>query len=149
MPNINAFNNFFSGAVKSLNIDYFEHFSWDCVYSENDDPVFRAVEKYSQHPSILKIKQHFPHVSTFSFQPTNIQVVNKEIKNLDCSKSSPLMSVPARILKDIIDILSPKLVFDFNVMIQTGVFPQNPKLADVIPIFKKGIKQFEKKNQVG
>ena len=77
----NAFNNFFSGATKVLNINYFEHFSWDCVYSESEDPVFRAVEKYSQHPSILKIKQHFPHVSTFSFQPTNIQVVYKEIKS--------------------------------------------------------------------
>ena len=55
------------------------------------------------------------------------------------------MSLPVRVLKDIIDILCPKLVIDFDIMIETGVFPQGPKLADVIPIFKAGIKQFEKK----
>ena len=29
------FNHFFSNAIKSLNIDYFEH----CVFSESEDPV--------------------------------------------------------------------------------------------------------------
>ena len=34
------FNDYFGGAVKCLNIDYFEHFSFDCVYSEEEDPVY-------------------------------------------------------------------------------------------------------------
>ena len=33
------FNNYFSNAVKGLNLDYYEHFSWDCKFSENDDPI--------------------------------------------------------------------------------------------------------------
>ena len=48
----NIFNKFFSGAVKSLNIDYFEHFSFDCQFSESEDPITKAIEKYSKHPSI-------------------------------------------------------------------------------------------------
>ena len=135
------FNSFFSNAVKSLNIDYFEHFSFDCVFSESEDPIIKAIEKYSKHPSILKIREHYPQNTTFSFQPTDLQTVLKEVRNLDESKSSPIESVPARVLKDIIDIFSPKILIDFNSAVSTGLFPQSLKLADVIPLFKKGVKQ--------
>ena len=135
------FNNFFSNAVKSLNIDYFEHFSWDCVFSQNEDPVIKAIEKYNKHPSIIKIKENYPQDTTFSFEPTNFESVLKEILKLDESKSSPIESVPARVLKDIKDILCPKIVIDFNASISSGIFPQKLKLADVIPLFKKNIKQ--------
>ena len=40
---VGVFNSFFSGAVRSLNIDYFEHFSWDCVFSGDGDPVRAAI----------------------------------------------------------------------------------------------------------
>ena len=59
------------------------------------------------------------------------------------SKSSPIASVPARVLKDIEDLLCPKIVIDFNSAIDTGIFPQNPKLADVAPLFKKDVKQYK------
>merc|ERR1739843_74316 len=67
------FLHFFSNAVKSLNIDYFEHFSFDCIYSESEDPVINAVEKYSKHPSIIKIKDNYPQNTTFSFQETSFE----------------------------------------------------------------------------
>ena len=44
-----TFNNFFSNAVKNLNIENYEHFSFDdflCKDTENIDPILRAVEKY-------------------------------------------------------------------------------------------------------
>ena len=54
------FHSFFSNAVKTLNIDYYEHSSFDeyilCKDTENEDPIIRATEKYEKHPSILKIK---------------------------------------------------------------------------------------------
>ena len=137
------FNHFFSNAVKSLNIDYFEHFSFDCVFSENEDPVLNAIEKYSKHPSILKIKEYYPQTTTFSFQETSLEIVYKLVVNLDTSKSSPIESVPARILKNIADVLCPKLVIDFNTAISTGQFPQHMKHADVIPLFKKNIRQLK------
>ena len=68
------FNDFFGGAVRDLNIDYFEHFSFDCVYSENSDPIMGAIEKYSKHLSILKIRQVVPRDSVFSFKPTDLAV---------------------------------------------------------------------------
>ena len=55
------FNSFFSNAVKNLNIDSYEHFSFDeyflCKEKGNDDPIIKAIEKYDKHPSILKIKK--------------------------------------------------------------------------------------------
>ena len=91
------FNNFFSGAVRSLNINYFEFFSWDCIFSENEDPIIKAIEKYSKHPSILKINEHYPQNKKFSFEPTTAEDVLKEVRHLDESKSSPLESIPARV----------------------------------------------------
>ena len=62
----------------------------------------------------------------------------KEVRHLDESKSSPLESIPARVLKDIVDVFVPKMVIDFNAAIKTGVFPSSSKAADVVPLFKKG-----------
>ena len=131
------FNDYFSNAVKYLNIDYFEHFSFDCVYSGREDSIHKAIEKYSRHPSILKIKENYPQNTSFSFKPTDLESVLKEVGNLDESKCSPIESVPARVLKDIVDVVGPKIVFDFNSAINTGIFPQNPKL------FKKDVKQYK------
>ena len=95
------FNSFFSNAVKSLNIDYSEHFSFDCVFSDSEDEVINAIEKYSKHPSVVKIEEHYPQNTTFSFQETNFETVHKLVMNLDGAKSSPIESVPVRVLKNI------------------------------------------------
>ena len=137
------FNNYFSNAVKGLNLDYYEHFSWDCMFSENEDPILKSIEKYSNHPSILKIREQYPHTETFSFNPTNLESVFTEIKNLNESKSAPIESVPAKILKDVQDIICPKIVIDYNYAISTGIFPSNLKLADVTPLYKKEDKHYK------
>ena len=43
------------------------------------------------------------------------------------------------------DVLCPKLIIDFNSSISTGIFPENMKLADVVPLYKKNARQ-DKKN---
>ena len=139
------FNKFFSNAVKNLNIDYYEHFSFDKYFlyqdTENNDVILSAVEKYENHPSILKIKESIPKNECFSFKKTDLKSVIKEIGNLNESKASPIESIPAKILKDIYDTIAPKIVIDFNSSIMTGIFPQNQKLADVTPVFKNNVKQ--------
>ena len=61
-----------------------------------------------------------------------------EIGNLNESKSYPIASIPAKVLKDNYNIISPKLLIDFNSSIRSVTFPQNQKLDDVSPIFKCG-----------
>ena len=112
------FNSFFGNAVRNLNIDSYEHFSFDEYFlrsePENEDPIIRAIEKYENHPSIQKIKQIHISNSVFSFKPTDLEQVIKEVNNLDETKSTPIESIPAGVLKDISDTICPKLVIDFN-----------------------------------
>ena len=139
------FNSYFSNAVKSLNIENYEHFSFDeyflCSEKENDDVILRAIEKYENHPSVKKIKENTPQDASFSFKSTDLMAVTKEIGKLNESKSAPTESIPAKILKDHYDVIGPKITIDFNSSITTGVFPQRLKLADITPIFKNGVKQ--------
>ena len=141
------FNNFFSNAVKNLNIDYYEHFSFDryflCKDIENNDPILKAIEKYENHPSIQKINEINNKKECFSFKYTNLKSVITEIHNLNESKSCPNESLPAKVSKDITDTIAPKIVIDFNLSITSGLFPQDQKLADVTPIFKNDDKQFK------
>ena len=74
---------------------------------------------------------------SFSFEPTNLQLVNKEIDRLDTRKATLSDSIPAKIIKDLKNIISPYIVQYFNLSIRKGIFPSKLKLADVSPIFKK------------
>ena len=115
------FNNHYSNAVKNLNIEYYEDLSSDECFryedtdpTQNEDPIFRSIRKYENHLSIIKIKEIIPEKECFSFKPTDLQSVIKEIGNLNESKSSPIESIPAKILKDNYDIIGAKVLIDFN-----------------------------------
>ena len=96
-----TFNSFFSNAVKNLNIDYYEHFSFDeyflCNDTKNEDPVRTAIEKYEKHPSIMKIRNLTPRNVGFSFKPTDMKTVVREISNLKESTCTPIESIPVKI----------------------------------------------------
>ena len=133
-----VFNCLFRNTVKNLNIKPYVPFSIDRhENSIDDDPICRAIRKYKNHPSILKIKEVEPtEKQHFSFQPTNLESVVHEIFALNSSKVSPIDSIPTKILKENYDILDFKLSIDFNASITSVTFPDNQKYADVSPIFK-------------
>ena len=68
--------NFFSNIVKKLNIPKFN--SNNSVTKNIKDPVFTAIFKYKNHPSILSI-QKYSKSKTFNFEEVNIGEVEKEI----------------------------------------------------------------------
>ena len=56
---------FFSNAVKNLNIEPYELFSFDKYFvceKVNDDHIQNAIQKYEIHPSVLKIKEIVTHL---------------------------------------------------------------------------------------
>ena len=132
------FNEFFRNAVKNLKIEPYELFSVDEYFLNGvDDPIFRAIRKYENHPSILKIneiasfeKEHIP------FEPTKFELVVQEIFALNTSKAFPMGSIPTKILKENYDIFRFKIFVDFNFSVKSGTFPNNQKYADVSPFFK-------------
>ena len=77
-----TFNNFFSNIVKNLNID--SDLSDITSQTNNADSVFRAIEKYANHKSILKIMKKMSDKRLgFSFKYVTRNKIAKEIENLD------------------------------------------------------------------
>ena len=74
-------------------------------------------------------------VFSLNFIPMN--VVEKLVKNIDTSKSSGILEVNSRILKDAFSILIPELTHLFNESIKTGIFPKSWSIGYITPIPKE------------
>ena len=124
-------NNFFSNLVKKLNIQKFN--SNNSVTENIKDPVFKAILKYKNHPSILAIQKYSKN-KTFHFKEVNIGEVEKEILKLDKTKASQKTDI----IKENINIFADFLCTSINNAIKSLSFSSCLKLADVTPTHKKG-----------
>jgi len=70
----------------------------------------------------------------------NTNEVEKLLKNLNIYKSPGPDSLPPRILKECVSVLSSPLCFFFNKSFSTGKLPHLWKLANITPLLKKGSK---------
>ena len=111
------FNDYFTSIIKHLHIERKEFDSKNVKFSNN--AVLSAVNKFQNHPSILKIKSH-QFYSGFSFRPVNYEEALTELKNLDISKTSQLEEVPTKIVKEDLNIFATFLVKDINTCIKKG-----------------------------
>ena len=100
------------------------------------DPVDKAICKYKFHPSILLFKRKFANQELFSF-PSISKFDMKEIQNIDLEKATTKNTIPPRILKVSCNTSAETLHNLFNECLITGNLPDNLKLADVAPVFKK------------
>ena len=80
-------NEFFSSVVKKLKIENDDNLLTDDI--EETDPVLKAIKKYKNHPSILRIKSSFKHPKVFSFKYFNVAGVKKKISKLNSKKATP------------------------------------------------------------
>ena len=51
-------------------------------------PVDKAIHKFSNHPSILRIKDHYQNAGSFYFQTVSPDAVDKEVRNLNPKKAT-------------------------------------------------------------
>ena len=89
---------------------------------EETDPVLKAIKKYKNHPSILRIKSCFKYPKVFLFKYFNVEDVKREINNISSKKATPKGDIPVKILKWNFDIIA---------------FPNELKNADISPVYKK------------
>ena len=68
----------------------------------------------------------------------NIAGVTKLLKEIDPYKATGPDSIPAKLLKEMADELSPSLALIFTASLQQGEVPRDWKKALVTPLFKKG-----------
>ena len=127
-------NNYFNCVTKQLNL-----FQWnrDYIICQNVNPVITAIEKFKSHPSILKIRENVNCIRSFKFEHISSNDVFEIINNLDCKKKTT-GSIPNKILKKSVCIISPVLKDIINQAFDSGLFPDKLKLAQITPIPKNG-----------
>ena len=74
---------------------------------------------------------------SFFFRPVSTNSILQIINNLK-NKSCHMESIPNIVIKTIGYIISPILSVLINKSLSAGIFPQNFKLAKIVPIFKAG-----------
>ena len=89
-----------------------------------------------KHPSVQEIRAHRTSEVNFEFSQVSEQDVLKAILSLNGSKSVS-GSIPTRMLKIAARSYVPFLTFCFNKCLVSGTFPDELKLANIIPSFKK------------
>ena len=73
----------------------------------------------------------------FSFQSVPEDLLHEIILSLNGSKATPVGDIPVDILKYTVDIHLPFITKIINVSFENGHFPDELKLAELSPIFKK------------
>ena len=106
------------------------------------DPVTRAIEKYKNHPSILKLNNEMTN-STFDFQFVSGLHMSKLLQDIASSKAFQKGDIPPIILKANEDTCSMVLTSDVNRCIVNEKFPNNLKNADITPTFKNDDRSFK------
>ena len=89
------------------------------------------------HPSIDKIRKTYESDKKFSFQQVTEEHVRQVILSIDGSKATPVVDIPTDMLKVTLDIHLSLITKIINLSFENGCFPDDLKLAEVSPIFKK------------
>ena len=123
-------NNYFINITNDLELKL------DVLTNTNVD-LPSIIENYKNHLSITKIRSTW-NSTCFQFVTVSENDVKTVIKNLCNNKANLIGSIPANILKLSLESYLPKLTKIINDCFQNGCFPDELKLAEVIPIYKKG-----------
>ena len=100
----------------------------------NLEDIFKA---YESCLSIEKIKKAIKTTEKFSFHNVKDDEVQKIIMNLDGSKATPVGDITTDMLKQAIDIHLLIMTQIINMSIDNNCYPEDLKLAEVSPVFKK------------
>ena len=128
-------NNFFQNAVNSLNIK--ENGYLTNPQNNSHDPIEKAIEKFDSHPSILKIKEMVTP-TTFLFTEVTLTEVEQELQQLNPKKASTFKNIPPKHLKQSSEVCGSVLKKLVNQAMRDNYFPEELKVADITPTFKKG-----------
>ena len=136
--NAEIMNSYFVNITKKLEIPHFvtEKLPTN-TFIECIDPIDRIIHEYSKHPSILKIKDITGSVKAFSFDKINECQMKNIIIELNTKKPAGHDTIPPKIIKESVTVLSTPLTELFNASVGECQFPSDLKYANVSPLFKK------------
>ena len=114
----NVFKDHFENIVESLHIER------PCKVDFDREPVANAIKTFSQHPSILKIKENTNSSACLSFHTISKEDLLYQINSLDPTKSTQKSDIPTNIIKKNYEIFSEFLFENFDSIILTSLFPE-------------------------
>ena len=92
------------------------------------------------HSDIDPISYLNPVNSSFSLEQLNVETVIESLKAVNSNKATGPDNIPGRVLKIAAEFLSSSLTAIFNRSLSMGIYPDDWKMARVLPIFKSGEK---------
>ena len=87
--------------------------------------------------TIKKIKETYKIAEKFHLKEASSEEVKKVIKSLNKRKSTISSCIPVKVLIDSVDTHLPIFTDIVNSSVRNGTFPEELKLAEVTPLFKK------------
>ena len=129
-----CFNTYFVNITDTLKIERAPSIK---IHDPIEHPVDAAILRYSKHPSIIRIKERVNDANKFVFQTFEYSEVWDEINHLNIRKKTS-GDIPSHILKMTSDLSFNKVTNIANSMVQSCIFPDPLKLADVSPVYKDG-----------
>ena len=69
-----------------------------------NDNIYNSIQRFRDHPSILKIKQRVHINEKFTFSISNTADIASLINNLNINKPTTCNNIPAKIIVDTIDM---------------------------------------------
>jgi hypothetical protein len=111
-------NDFYVNIAKNIGIDVQENIS-------------------QTHPSVSKIIETHNTNNQFHFQSVTQTEISKSLKSLNPKKATGVDNIPPKILNCSAPSISVPLTRIVNKMIETNIFPDDLKKAQVTPLYKK------------
>ena len=86
---------------------------------------------------MLKIKNKFgSDLNSFDFQQIKAPEVKKLLKEIDIKKAVGVDTILPKLIKIGVDIIAEPLTQAINCCLRQGIFPENAKIASVVPLDK-------------
>ena len=102
----------------------------------SDDPLLNAIQKYENYPRIIKIKLSVETTQLFDFNFVSSDDISKIINSMDSTKKTS-GAIPIKIVKLANKKICKDLANCTDECIKQSKFPNELKIADITPIFKK------------
>ena len=115
-----------------------EKVDFDIGSSNKNEVLCSILDKYRNHPSIVKILKNKNLQSSSISIPSSSwssKITTEEISTI--LKSPGIDKIPTKLVKLASDFLAEPLSIAINNSISTSTFPNNAKIASLVPIEKK------------
>ena len=130
----NTMNKYFSNVIPLLNI---QGYISDYLHDNDIDEISNAINRFENHPSVIKIKNKTIITEPFFFSIPNVPETFIELAKLNKNKPTTDNNIPPKILKENGDICAPFITKCYEDSINKGQFPSALKNADITPGQKK------------